>query len=147
MALRERSACEAAAVLGGLASGDYRTFNCIIADPYAAWFVRNTGTTITSEKLPAGVSMTTASDPNDMGHKRVARHLPRFQAAPVPNPPDWGSWPTLLADSEGPLEAALSIPPTNGFGTSSAMLLAVAPGERQMLFAPGAPGSAAFTPV
>jgi hypothetical protein len=148
VALRHASAAQAAAALAGQSAADYRSFNLVLADPTEAWFVRGLGAgLIEATRLPAGLTMTTASDPNDPTHPRVARHLPLFAAAAPPNPPDWGMWPTLLANSAGPFETALNVPDTNGFGTASSALLAVAPTRRQFLFAEGAPGTAPFTKV
>ena len=78
----------------------------------------------------------------------MARHLPRFRAAPVPEPPDWASWVDLLGDSAPPREAALSVPPVDGFGTTCASLLALSDaGATTWMFAPGRAGEAGFTPV
>jgi uncharacterized protein with NRDE domain len=127
-ALRHCTAAEAAATFAGLDASNWRSFNLIIADSQTAHFVRGLGTgQVTSTKLPPGLSMIAASDPNDTTHPRIVRHMPRFQAARPPIPPDWGTWPALLADANGPLEAALCIPPTNGFATVSTMLIAMAP--------------------
>ena len=51
------------------------------------------------EAVPAGVSMITAYDRNDLQSPRIRRYLPRFAAAPVPRPEtgDWNDWIALLA--------------------------------------------------
>jgi uncharacterized protein with NRDE domain len=137
LALRHASATAAADTLAGFDGEGWRSFNLVIADSYAAFFVRGLGMgPIVANSLPKGISMVTAADPNDTTHPRVARHLPRFQAAAPPDPPDWGTWPALLADGEGPLEAALCVPATSGFGTVSSMLIGVAPGRSEMKFWP-----------
>ena len=92
--------------------------------------------------------MVTARDPDDPASARVARHLPRFRAAPPPSPPDWDEWRRLLADETGPRDAALSVPPEDGFATVCASLLGVpAHGRAVWQFAFGRAGHAAFTAV
>ena len=135
LALRHNSAAAAAAALSTLDAAAWRSFNCVVADSEAAFFVRGLGAgQVSCAALAPGFSMVTASDPNDLTHPRVARYLPLFERAPVPEPPDWGVWPTLLADRSGPIEAALCVPDTNGFGTASSMLIALAPGRRVVRF-------------
>jgi hypothetical protein len=135
LALRHNSAAEAAAALSTLDAAAWRSFNCVIADSDTAFFIRGLGAgQVSGVALEPGFSMVTASDPNDVTHPRVARYLPRFQAAAVPEPPDWGVWPTLLADRSGPIEAALCVRDMGGFGTASSMLIALAPGRRVMRF-------------
>jgi hypothetical protein len=137
LALRHASAAEGAAALATLDAAEWRSFNCVIADSDTAFFVRGLGAgRVTSMRLSPGITMVTASDPNDLSHPRVARYLPLFQAAPPPEPPDWGAWPALLADRQAPAEASLCVPDTNGFGTASSMLIALAPGRRAMRFWP-----------
>ena len=55
---------------------------------------------IECDALPAGVSMLTAHDLNDLASARIRRYLPRFQSAPPPDPArdDWDAWIALLAD-------------------------------------------------
>jgi uncharacterized protein with NRDE domain len=135
LALRHASATAGAATLATLDGADWRSFNLVLADSYTAFFVRGLGAgAIVAHPLPVGISMVTAADPNDLSHPRVARHLPRFKAAAAPEPPDWGAWPAMLADSEGPLEAALCVPETRGFGTVSSILVGVAPGRSTTKF-------------
>jgi len=144
LAMRHSTARAAAAALAALDASAYRSFNVVVADAHTAWFVRGLGTgPVTATPLPPGLTMTTASDPNDAAHPRVARHLPRFLAAAPPNPPDWSPWTTLLADSDGDLHAMLTIPATTGFATTSATLLALAPTRRDFRFAAG--GAAPWT--
>jgi hypothetical protein len=100
------------------------------------------------EALGAGISMVTAHPPNDRTSPRTARHLPRFEAAAPPEPPDWGAWPALLGDSEGGAGATLNVPPLGGFGTVCSSLVALgAAGERLWHFAPGPPDRTAFAPL
>ncbi len=147
MALDRGSARAAAAALAGLDGGQYRSFNLVVADAGAGFFVRGLGHgPVGVAALAPGLHMVTASDPDDMDNPRVARHLPAFAAAEPPAPPDWKSWPGLLADSSGVLAETLNVPPTRGFGTASSALLAVGSRggvpERAFLFAAGAPGVA-----
>jgi uncharacterized protein with NRDE domain len=135
LALRHRSAAAAAGALAALDGREWRSFNLVVADNDAAFFVRGLGTgPVVVRPLPAGMSMVTAADPNDTSNPRVARHLPRFQAAAPPDPPDWGSWPDLLADGGLPRDSALCVPAAGGFGTVSSMLIAVAPGRSDVRF-------------
>lgn len=149
MALDHATAEAAAACLSHLDGSEYPSFNLVVADRASVWFVRGTGAAaVTATLLPPGLHMVTAHDPNDPGSPRVARHLPRFLAAPAPSPPDWSSWRTLLADDAGPRDAALSVPGAEGFGTVCASLLgAPAAGDCAWLFAAGPAGRTPFEPV
>ena len=149
LALTHDTAEAAAHAIARLDGAAYRSFNFLAADRHAVWFVRNDEAgRIEAKRLSPGLHMVTAHDPDDLTSPRVARHQPRFQAAPAPEPPDWASWPTLLADEAGPPGAALSVAPDHGFGTASASLLGMsAAGAVTWLFAPGRAGAAAFAPV
>ena len=132
LALRHPTAEAAAGHLAGLDGCDWRSFNLVIADRVAAYFLRGTGErAITAERLLPGIHMVTAHDPDDFTSPRVARHLPRFRAARLPVPPDWSIWPALLADSGGPRDAALHVPETGGFGTVTSTLIGL--GQRSVL--------------
>ncbi len=149
LALQHETAHAAATAIAALTSGEYRSFNMVLADRQAVWFVRNDerGRLETFEMSP-GLHMVTAHDPDDTGSPRVARHLPRFHAAAAPVPPDWDEWVTLLADAAGPRDAALSVRPDDGFGTACASLVGLAADAAPVwLFAPGRAGQAAFAPV
>ncbi len=141
----QHSAAEAAVQrLVGLDGGDWRSFNLVVADRTGAFFLRGTGEgAVTAEHLAPGIHMVTAHDPDDFASPRVARHLPRFRAAPLPTPPDWSTWPVILADSEGPRDSALYVPEAGGFGTVTTSLVAL--GERALFSAAKIP--AAFAPV
>ena len=121
----------------------------VLASRAAAWFVRNDDAGhIDAWAMLPGLHMVTAHDPDDRASPRVARHLPRFQNAPPPVPPDWSSWSLLLGDAEGPREAALSVPQAGGFGTACASLVGLPErGAPQWLFAAGPAGGAGFAPV
>ena len=153
LALAEATAAAAAARMARLEAGLWRPFNLVLADAETAWFVAGFGTDNSAVRpevtaLPEGVSMVTAHPPNDRTSPRTARHLPRFQAAAPPSPPDWGAWPGLLADSTGTTAEALNVPPIHGFGTLCSSLLGLARGgERQWLFAPGPPDRVDFAPI
>jgi hypothetical protein len=149
IALEESTAEAAAARIAALDSGLWRPFNLVLADAATAWFVPGLGTGhARPPPLPEGVSMITAHPPNDLTSPRTARHLPRFEAAAPPAPPDWGAWPALLADSAGTTAEALNVPPLGGFGTLCSSLLGLGrDGARTWLFAPGPPDRVEFTPI
>ncbi|MCO6415977.1 NRDE family protein [Siccirubricoccus sp. KC 17139] len=157
LALAEPDATAAAAAIAALPAAEWRSFNMVIADRHAAFFLRGLGEGRPEAlPLPPGISMVTAHDPNDLTSPRTARHLPRFQAAPppVPEAKDWTAWARLLADRDtsgdpaAPRGVALNVPPLAGFGTVSASLLALgAGGTVQWLFAPGPPDRAPFQAV
>ena len=149
LALREESAAAASARVAALNGAEFRSFNLVVADRTAVWFLRGTGgALITASLLTPGLHMVTAHDPDDTSSPRVARHRSRFAAAIDPTPPDWGSWPDLLADDGGSRAAALSVPAEGGFGTVCATLFALpSAGAAIWLFAAGQPGRTAFHPV
>ncbi|MFC7477838.1 NRDE family protein [Dankookia sp. GCM10030260] len=153
LALRETTAAAAAAAIAALPAVEWRSFNMAVADRHGGIFLRAEGHGRPQVlPLPPGLSMITAHDPNDLASPRTARHLPRFRAAPVPDPgtADWRSWEALLADdsiAESRADA-LRVPPTDGFGTVCASLLAIAAdGALGWRFAAGAAGAAEFRPV
>ena len=149
LALRAESAEAAAAVIAALDGADYRSFNMVIADRVAVWFVRNDGEGRPSAALMTpGLHMVTAHDPDDLSSPRVARHLPRFADAAAPEPPDWAGWERLLEDSSGLVGAALTVPERDGFATVSGSLLALPRvGAAQWLFATGGVERGQFQPV
>jgi uncharacterized protein with NRDE domain len=130
IALAAASAADAASRIAALDAAEYRAFNMVVADRHGGIFIRGmqAGQPCVME-LSAGFTMVTAHDANDMTAPRIARHLPRFQAAARPDPSsgDWASWQTLLADAAPPDESALFIPPQNGFGTVCSSLLSLRP--------------------
>ncbi|MBW8269067.1 NRDE family protein [Caldovatus aquaticus] len=157
LALEHRSAARAAAHLAAtLPAGDWRPFNLVLADSREAFFLRGLGHGRPEvEALPCGISLITSHDPNDLTHPRTRRHLPRFAAAPPPEPDrpaGWRGWAALLADDAfdpaiGVAET-LCVPPLGGFGTVCSSLLALAAdGTPHWLFAAGPPGRAPFEPV
>jgi uncharacterized protein with NRDE domain len=156
-ALDHADAVDAAGALADLAPTSYRGFNLVVADNRDAYWVRNEAGRITVAELPPGLSMLTAVDRNDRTHPRVARHLPRFEAALPPDPAagDWTAWAEILATPAGPEpEDAMTILPARpgGFATVSSALIALpARPSRQIRpvfrFAAGRPGEAPYRPV
>lgn len=150
LALDHATALEAVAAVAALDAGAYRRFNMVVADASGVHFLRGLGEgRAEATPLAAGLHMITAHDPNSLDSPRVARHLPRFRAAPAPEPPDeWSGWTAILADRSGPSESQINIVPRAGFGTVCSALAALGPGNRAVwLFAPGPPDRVTFAPV
>jgi len=151
IALAHADAESAAAAIEAVDAGSMRSFNMILADRTHAYYVCGLGyghPEVTA--LEAGMHMIATAGPDDMKIPRIARHLPRFKAAPTPEPPDWKTWIALLSDRSLPAGSELNIPPRGGFGTSNASLLGVpAATDRppSWLFAAGPPDRAPFEPV
>ena len=140
----------------------YRAFNLLVADDRDTWWIKGEGPrgdgVVRIEEVPEGLSMLTAYDLNDPASPRVRLYLPRFRAAPVPDPDDdqWEGWCALLGARErepgaGPQEA-MSILTPFGFETVSSSLLALpATGDDsrrvRWLYADGKPGEATFEAV
>jgi hypothetical protein len=164
-ALDHADAVDAADALAGLAPESYRGFNLLVADNRDAFWLKNEAGRIAVEALPPGFTMLTAVDRNEHAHPRVARHLPRFEAATPPDPAagDWTAWTDILASRAGaePEDALTSLPQRpGGFGTVSSALIALPaqPSPRPIpqpsprirsvfLFAAGLPGEAPYRPV
>lgn len=163
-ALDHASAASAAEALKALDPGAYRSFNMVIADARDAWWLRNLGHSqgwIDVHPLPPGLSMITAHDRNDPASRRIRRFLPRFEAAPPPDPDaaggegDWAAWEELLASRDyeeggGPTDA-MAIVTGTGFETVSSSLVALpaaGSGRRPVWrFAAGRAGERPFEPV
>ena len=176
-ALDHAEARVAARALSQIEPASYRAFNMVIADAREAFWLRlkgeetgeedtnngqaangTAGRAVEAHVLPEGLSMITAHDRNDESSHRIAFHLPRFRAAPAPDPEtdSWGEWPALMASTDhapgqGP-HGAMRIETAGGFGTVSSSLIALpAPGrfgiKPRWLFAPGPPGKTAYAPV
>ena len=145
MALDHASAADAVGMLTRLDAALWRGFNMVLADREGGWFVKGLGRDQPrAEKLPAGVSMITAYDPNDPQSPRTVRHLPRFQNAE----PTWDAWHRILSDQAGDPAEQINVTPRGGFGTvSSSFVIIPADGDPVWLFAAGAPHEAAFRPV
>lgn len=157
-ALDHADAGAAAVALADLDPSAWRPFNLVVADNASAWWltVREGARAVVVERIPEGLSMLTARDLNDASSPRVARYLPRFRDAAVPDPEsgEWTAWQALLAARESDSDefGAMNIVSDTGFGTLSAALLALpskeAPDPRGVwLFANGRPGEAPYEPV
>lgn len=151
-ALEHADAAEAAAALSALETAAYRSFNLVIADSRDAFWLKNSGdpdARIETHALPEGLSMLTARDLDDPASPRIARYLPRFRAAPLPDVAsgDWMAWQELLASREttkGEPSSAMTLSYDNGFETVSSSLIAlpapsVEPRDPVWRFAPGRP--------
>lgn len=149
LAVARAEAAAGARAIAELDAGLWRGFNLVVADATGAWFIRGTGEGHpTATPLPPGLHIVTAHDPNDLDSPRIARHLPRFEAAQPPGPDGWGAWPDLLGDRTGGATQQLDIDPRAGFGTVCSSLLALpAEGPPIWLFAAGRPHATAFVPV
>jgi hypothetical protein len=156
IALGAGTASAAAEAIRALDAGAWRPFNMVLADAREAFFLRGLGAG-RAEAVPLGpgISMVTAHDPNDLGSPRIARHLPRFRAAPPPDPDThetgWAGWEKLLADggfgAEG-IAGALNVPPLEGFGTVCSSLVALgADGARIWRFSAGPPRQGGYAPI
>jgi uncharacterized protein with NRDE domain len=143
MALNYKTAAIAVTALRGLNTEAYRSFNLVVADATGATLLRGLEFgTPTVRSLPRGVTMITSGEPNDFSLPRIARHQPKFVAAPFS---DWGK---LLADGSGDRNTALNIPEHDGFGTICSSLIALpAFGAPEWQFAPGHPDTFEFAPV
>ncbi len=134
-ALDHADAAIAARALCAIDPGAYRPFNLFIGDNRDAFWLRSAPddapSAITIHGIPAGVSMITAWDLNDVGSPRIRDYLPRFEAAPAPEPDqgDWAAWQELLASREFDADAgprgALCIVTDGTYGTLSSSLIAV----------------------
>jgi hypothetical protein len=144
-ALQAATAAEAAALLAGRDAAVYRPFNLVLADATAIFFLRGLGEgVIEARKLAPGTHMVSSGEPDDLTLPRLARHLPRFAAAPFA---DWG---TLLADTSGTRAEQINIraAENSGFGTICATLLRLTPGHTpEQQFAAGPPDVAPFRPL
>jgi hypothetical protein len=161
-ALDHGDAADAAEALQQIDPAAYRPFNMLIADNRDAWWLalKDGAPAVAAEAIPTGVSMFTSRDRNDVTDPRIATYLPRFEAAPLPDPDsgDWGSWKKLLGGTDTPDAAtsAMSFLTERGFGTSSSSLLALPSVQSGFeakkkppiwLFAAGRPESSEFLPV
>ncbi len=157
-ALDHADAGAAAVALADLDPAAWRSFNLVVADNTSAWWLaaRDGARAVVVERIPEGLSMLTARDLNDPESDRIARYLPLFRKAPVPDPAagDWDAWARLLAsrDSAAGPAGAMNIVTETGFGTLSGSLLALPSKEAVdprgvWLFASGRPGQAPYESV
>src|SRR4051812_35513466 len=104
-ALDHADAVDAAAALSDLDPEAYRSFNLIVPDTRAAFWLRHPGAgQIGAHPVPDGLSITAAGDLNELIPPRLRLARPRFAAAPPPDPDlgDWRAWETLLSDHTVP---------------------------------------------
>ncbi len=160
-ALDHAEAAVAAEALGHLDPEAYRPFNLILADPLQAFWLRSEGKgegTVEAAEVPPGLSMFTAHDRNDRASARIATHLPRFEAAALPDPDtdQWTDWQGCLSSRqtapEGGAPSAMNIDTEFGFGTVSSALMALPSPEVAGLkpiwrYADGRPDEVAFEAV
>lgn len=169
-ALDHGDARSAAEDLAHLDPDSYRPFNMVIVDCRDAFWIRAiqdgngtaSGGRIDVREIPAGLSMMTAYDLDDVRSPRIRRYLPRFRTAPAPDPEagDWAAWTALLADRShdaaagpgGAMTVANEADLGTGFGTVSSALIALpaegrAGREPIWIFAPGPPDRTPFAPV
>ena len=162
-ALDRASARAAAGALVHIEPRSYRSFNMVVADRGAAFWLRLVGEdeskgarAVEAFPIPAGLSLITAHDRNDPASPRIRLYLPRFADAAPPDPGagDWREWKVLLASKESAPGAgareAMTIVPDRGYGTVSSSLIALpatAETKPVWLFAPGFPNPAPFSPV
>ncbi|MBK1723503.1 NRDE family protein [Thiocystis violacea] len=131
-ALDHAEADEAARALAELDPAAYRPFNLVIADPRMAFWLRHGGDGVIGVRgIEPGLHLLGSTELDDPAHPRIARYLPRFQAAAVPDPErdDWRDWRALLADRDAPEalgpDAAMRLERADGFGTRSSALIAL----------------------
>lgn len=157
-ALDHADAVLAARALCALDPSAYRPFNLVVLDNRDGFVLSGFGGgRILVRTLPEGLTMVTASDPDDPGDPRIRRYRRRFlDSPPDPAAGDWSGWERLLAD-RGPgtgtdARTAMNFMTPGGFGTSSSALIALPSVERPDLppvwrFAAGRPGEVPWEPV
>jgi uncharacterized protein with NRDE domain len=135
LALAEPSLAAARDKILELDTGDYRSFNLVLADAEAGMFFRGVEAGPPAlQMLGPGTWMITSGDANDLSMPRIARYLPKFATAPAQ------AWTALLSDRSPPVESVLNIPPRDGFGTvSSAFITLGRDRPPRFLFAPAPP--------
>jgi len=164
-ALDHADAKEAADSLAHLAPEAFRPFNMVVTDNRDAYWIYlkkdypDTPARLGVEPISQGVSMFTAQDHNDLSDPRIAKYLPEFQKAEVPDPnnDEWSHWIRLLGgrNTSGNPTSGMCFDTDTGFGTSSSALLAlrgidyIAPGKQVAVwkFAAGPPDSVPFEAV
>ena len=134
----------------------------VVADNRDAFWLRSLGAIaggrVEVHDLPDGLAMLTAHDLDDSASARIRTFLPRFRAAPAPDPgaDDWAAWEELLAARDHAPDAdageAMTVVTEFGFGTLSSSLIALpgidlADARTKYRFAAGRPGAAAYRAV
>ena len=126
LALRHVTAEQAAAAVGQIDAAEWRDFNLVVGDRFGAFFIRGLGRGHpTAERLPEGVAMVTAYDPNDLESPRVARHLQRLRHHLPDGPDDWAGWRAILADRSGEVGEQINVAPRGDFATVCSSFVAV----------------------
>ncbi len=148
-ALDHADARDAAEALGDIDPAAYRTFNLVIADNRDAFWLaaRGGAAAIAVEEIPAGVSILTSQDRNDLTKPRVAAYLPLFESAAPPEGDRWPEWERLMADRGEDrgrqFEEPMCIVTGHDYGTVSSSLVALPqPGPDsapRWRYAPGRP--------
>lgn len=160
-ALDHAEAAVAAEALRHIDPQAYRPFNLILTDPVQAFWLRSegkSGDAVVAAELSPGLSMFTSHDRNDLSSERIRTHLPRFEAAAVPDPDavEWTDWERCLASREtapeGGAPSAMNIDTEFGFGTVSSALIALPTPDAAGLkpiwrYADGRPDEVAFEAV
>ncbi len=152
-ALQHDSVAGAVRALAAKDPDSYRPFNLVIGNREdCCWLKNDGGQHIELIRIPPGLHMLSSGELNDLGQPRLRVFLPRFRAAPTPEPPeDWRAWQQLLADrdylpEDGP-HAAINLDRPDGFGTCSSSCIAL-PAEAERpplwLFADGPPDLVPF---
>jgi hypothetical protein len=141
LALGESTSEAAAEKIAVLDAASYRSFNLVIADAKAVFFIRGLEAGAPEvQELGAGTWMITSGEPNNLLLPRIARHLPKFQQAP------WADWPALLADSAAP--ALNFLADGSGFGTVCSSLVELPKdAAASWLFAAGPVARFAFSEI
>jgi len=150
LALVHASAAAAAAAITALDGAFWRSFNMVVADATgAAFFLRGLGAgRPEATALDAGLHMVTSRDTDDVTSQRVARHLPRFRAAPAPDEDGWNAWRAILTDRSGGPAEQLTVAPRAGYGTTCSSLLGLPRhGAPVWQFAPVTSYATVFRPV
>ena len=127
LALEHCSAEAAADTIAALDAAQWRSFNMVVADASGAvFFLRGLGAGRPESMLLAdGLHMITSRDPDDTTSERVARHLPRFRAAPPPDADDWSAWRAIITDRSSAAAEQINVAPRRGYGTVCSSLLAL----------------------
>ncbi|MBW4092018.1 MAG: NRDE family protein [Proteobacteria bacterium] len=149
LALEHASVAAGTAAIAALDAGAWRSFNLVLADRTGAVVLRGLGRgRAEALVLASGLHMVTAHDPDDLASPRVARHLPRFAAAPAPDADDWAGWQAILADRTGSAAEQIDVVPRGGFATVCSTRVALAAtGPVRWAFAAGPPHAAPFAAV
>ena len=136
-ALDHADAVEAATALADVDPRAYRAFNMVVADNRDAFWIKSLGDSgpdrVAVHPVPDGIAMFTAWDMNDPdASARTRSYLPRFEAAPAPDPDadEWEAWEALLAstqlgDHEDDPNGAMHVVTGWGFATVSSSLIAL----------------------